>query len=169
MCHTQGVTIPSQRRYVEYFHRLLQCRRACHPAPQLFLQSVTVEPERALESIASSELQRARSAGLIRAPRRCVVGPRQYSPVLCVPDVQPCSPDSVVVQSGRVTPVSCSAQRVTGAILGCPRVQTLSVCFCASVYVLCGPGWDGPIAAARPRPSASLTRPSPFVHAQVYT
>ena len=45
------------------------------------------------------------------------------------------------------------------------------MCLCAGVYVLCGPEWDGyadpasecrrhgPIAAARPRLSASLTRP----------
>jgi len=50
----KGVTIPSQRRYVEYFHRLMRQQRAIYSPPDLFLQSVTLEPERALESIAAS-------------------------------------------------------------------------------------------------------------------
>ena len=63
----QGVTIPSQRRYVEYFHRLRQSRAAYRPT-DLYLQAVTLEPERALENIGSSELWAAgdrETAGLV--------------------------------------------------------------------------------------------------------
>ena len=39
---------------MEYFHRLQQERRQYRPT-EIFLQAITLEPERALESIVSSE------------------------------------------------------------------------------------------------------------------
>ncbi|XP_037069405.1 phosphatidylinositol 3,4,5-trisphosphate 3-phosphatase and dual-specificity protein phosphatase PTEN-like isoform X2 [Pollicipes pollicipes] len=50
----KGVTIPSQRRYVEYFHRLMGMERPAYRPTNLFLQAITLEPERALENIVSS-------------------------------------------------------------------------------------------------------------------
>ncbi|XP_043195996.1 phosphatidylinositol 3,4,5-trisphosphate 3-phosphatase and dual-specificity protein phosphatase PTEN-like isoform X2 [Amphibalanus amphitrite] len=49
----KGVTIPSQQRYVTYFHRMLKSRCVYYPT-ELYLQAITLEPERALENIVSN-------------------------------------------------------------------------------------------------------------------